>query len=52
MQNNSQLAPSLEELEVKMKGVEAQIDARLSALDNGINTHMSQATFLLSIVVL
>jgi hypothetical protein len=48
MQNSSRPAPSLEELEVTMKGVEARIDARLSALGNGINIHMSQATFSLS----
>jgi hypothetical protein len=48
IQNNSWPVPSLEELDVTMKGVEARIDARLSALGNSINTHMSQATFLLS----
>jgi hypothetical protein len=48
MQNSSWPAPSLEELEVTMKGVEARIDAPLSALGNGINIHMFQATFSLS----
>jgi hypothetical protein len=48
MQNSSRPIPSLEELEVTMKGVEARIDAQLSALGNGINIHMSQATFFLS----
>jgi hypothetical protein len=48
IQNSSRPAPSLEELEDTMKGVEARIDTRLSTLGNGINIHMSQAAFLLS----
>ena len=31
-----------------MKGVEARIDTQLSVLGNGINIHMSEASFLLS----
>ena len=31
-----------------MKGIEARIEARFSALGNGINIHLSQATFSLS----
>jgi uncharacterized protein YktB (UPF0637 family) len=44
MQNSSQPTPSLDDLETTMHGVEERIEARLSALGNGITNHMTQAT--------
>lgn len=48
LQNSSRPAPSLEEIENTLKEVEAQIDARLSTLGNGINANLSHTTLSLS----
>jgi hypothetical protein len=44
MQNNSRPTPSLDDIDTAMCRVEERIEARLSALGNGITNHMTQAT--------